>query len=161
MRKIAGLLALILSLSLAGCVPSEEVTISDPWVRASEFSASAGGMTGVFMQITNNKSEAITLVGGKTDSAAMVEIHEMAMIDDEMKMQRLDGGLVIQPGETAVLEMGGYHVMLMNLKKPITAGDVLSLTLDFEGAEDVELKNLIAKPSEGGDEEYHSEEMNH
>jgi copper(I)-binding protein len=161
MKKIATLIALFLGLSLTGCAPSEEVTISNPWVRASEFSSSTGGMTGVFMEITNNKSEPITLVGGKTDAASMVEIHEMAMIDDEMKMQKLDGGLVIQPGETAVLEMGGYHVMLMGLKKPITAGDVVSLTLDFEGAEDIELKNLIAKPSEGGDEEYHSEEMNH
>jgi copper(I)-binding protein len=118
-------------------------------------------MTGVFMEITNNKSEPITLVGGTSAAAGMVEIHEMAMIDDEMKMQKLDGGLVIQPGETAVLEMGGYHVMLMDLVNPILAGDVVSVTLDFEGAEDIELKDLVAKPSEGGDEEYHSEEMNH
>lgn len=161
MKKIAAVVALFSSLALAGCAPSEEVTISNPWIRASEYSDHQGGMTGVFMEITNNKSEPITLVGGTSAAAGMVEIHEMAMIDDEMKMQKLDGGLVIQPGETAVLEMGGYHVMLMDLVNPILAGDVVSVTLDFEGAEDIELKELVAKPSEGGDEEYHSEEMNH
>jgi copper(I)-binding protein len=160
-KRIAAVLALGIALTLSGCAPTEDVTISNPWVRASEYSDHVGGMTGVFMEITNNKSEPVTLVGGAAKLANLVEIHEMAMIGDELKMQKLENGLVIQPGETAVLEMGGYHVMLMDLKQAILAGDVVSLTLDFEGAEDIQLKDLVAKPSEGGDEEYHSEEMDH
>jgi len=51
--------------------------------------------------------------------------------------------------------------MLMDLNKAIVAGDVLSVTLDFEGAEDVTLTDLVAKPSDGGDESYHEEDHNH
>jgi copper(I)-binding protein len=49
----------------------------------------------------------------------------------------------------------------MNLNKAIVAGDVLSVTLDFEGTEDVTLTDLVAKPSDGGDETYHDENMDH
>lgn len=149
--------------TLAGCAqPGPEVAIIDPWVRASEYSAAAGGMTGMFMEIENNSDHTITLLGGVTDAAAVVEIHEMALVDNEMVMQKLDGGLEIPAGQTAVLEMGGNHVMLMGLNAPIVAGDKVSITLDFEGTEDITLTDLVAKPAEGGDEPYHSEtEMDH
>lgn len=149
--------------ALAGCTqPGPEVSIIDPWVRASEYSAAAGGMTGMFLEIENNSGQSITLVGATTDAAKMVEIHEMAMVDNEMVMQKLEGGLEIPAGQTAVLEMGGNHVMLMDLTEPIVAGDKVTITLDFEGADDVTLTDVVAKPSDGGDEPYHSEsDMDH
>lgn len=155
--------AAIFSLTaLAGCAqPGPDVAIIDPWVRASEYSAAVGGMTGMFMEIENNSGETITLVGAQTEAAAMVEIHQTAMVDGEMVMQKIEGGLEIPAGQTAVLEMGGNHVMLMGLNAPIVAGDKVSITLDFEGTDDVTLTDLIAKPAEGGDEPYHSDsEMN-
>jgi copper(I)-binding protein len=120
-----------------------------------------GGMTGVFFEVKNNSSETITLVGGSAEIAGKVEIHEIVMSGGEMVMQQKDGGISIEPGQTHVLEMGGDHVMLMDLNKAIVAGDVLSVTLDFEGAEDVTLTDLVAKPSDGGDESYHEEDHNH
>lgn len=144
--------------ALAGCTqPGPEVAIIDPWVRASEYSDEIGGMTGMFMEIENNSDQTITLVGGTTELAGFVEIHEMAMVDNEMVMQKLDGGLEIPAGQTAVLEMGGDHVMLMDLTAPIMPGDKVTITLDFEGTDDITLTDLVAKPSEGGDEPYHSE----
>ena len=119
-------------------------------------------MTGMFLEIENNSGETITLVGATTDAAAIVEIHEMAMVDSEMVMQKLEGGLEIPAGQTAVLEMGGNHIMLMGLNAPIEAGDKISITLDFEGTDDVILTDVVAKPADGGDEPYHSEsEMDH
>lgn len=149
--------------ALSGCSnPGPDVSIIDPWVRASEFSAAAGGMTGMFLEIENNSDKTITLIGGTTVAANVVEIHEMAMIDGEMVMQLLDGGLEIPAGQTAVLEMGGNHVMLMDLTNPIVAGDKVSITLDFEGTDDVVLTDVMAKPAEGGDEPYHSDsDMDH
>lgn len=148
---------------LSGCSnPGPDVSIIDPWLRASDFSAAAGGMTGMFLEIENNSDQTITLIGASTAAANVVEIHEMAMIDGEMVMQNLDGGLEIPAGQTAVLEMGGNHVMLMDLTNPIGAGDKVSITLDFEGTDDVVLTDVMAKPAEGGDEPYHSDsEMDH
>jgi copper(I)-binding protein len=148
-------------LVLTGCASTPAVEISDPWVRASDYSDHVGGMTGVFFEVKNNSSETITLVGGSAEIAGKVEIHEIVMSGGEMVMQQKDGGISIEPGQTHVLEMGGDHVMLMDLNKAIVAGDVLSVTLDFEGAEDVTLTDLVAKPSDGGDETYHEEDHNH
>lgn len=159
--KALALAAVLPLLVLTGCTQPAAVEISDPWVRASDYSDHVGGMTGVFMKIKNNGSETITLVGGSAELAGMVEVHEVVMQDGEMVMQKIEGGISIEPGTTHVLEMGGDHVMLMNLKQAILAGDKVSVTLDFDGAEDVTLTDLVAKPSEGGDETYHNEDMNH
>lgn len=155
---LAASTAMISIAALSGCTqPGPDISIIDPWVRASEYSDEVGGMTGMFMEIENNSDQTITLVGGSAELAGVVEIHEMAMVDSEMVMQKLEGGLEIPAGQTAVLEMGGNHVMLMDLKAPIMPGDKVTITLDFEGTDDVTLTDLVAKPSEGGDEPYHSE----
>jgi copper(I)-binding protein len=158
LRRAALVAAIAPLLILTGCASTPAVEISNPWVRASDYSDHVGGMTGVFFEVKNNSSETITLVGGSAEIAEMVEIHEIVMSGGEMVMQQKDGGISIEPGQTHVLEMGGDHVMLMNLKQAIVAGDVLSVTLDFEGTEDVTLTDLVAKPSDGGDESYHNEE---
>lgn len=164
-RKILMALAVLPLLVLTGCTQMEDsetqavtAEIANPWVRASEFSDHVGGMTGVFMEITNPGTEPITLIGGSSEISSTVEIHEVVLKDDAMVMQPKAGGITIMPGATHVLEMGGDHVMLMNLKKAIAAGDLVTVTLDFEGAEDITLEGLVAKSSDGGDEHYHSGE---
>jgi copper(I)-binding protein len=58
-----------------------------------------------------------------------------------------------------VLEPGGNHLMLMMLNSDVLAGSSIEVLFDFEGAADITLSDVIGKPAEGGDEEYHSEEM--
>jgi copper(I)-binding protein len=156
MKKFA--LLAVAALMLSGCASTPEVEFTGSWVKSSDMSV-VGGMTAVFGTITNNTNEDITLVGGTVAEANVVEIHEMAMSGGEMVMQKIEGGLVIPAGETAVLEPGGNHVMLMDLNTDIVAGDSISVTLDFDGAEDLTIDGIMAKPTEGGDEDYHSEDM--
>ena len=118
-----------------------------------------GGMSAVYGTITNNTDKDVTLIGGKTSVAGVVEVHEMAMMDGQMQMQAIEGGLVIPAGQSAVLEPGGNHLMLMMLQSDIVAGQTISVTFDLEGAEDITFNDIIAKPSEGGDESYHEGEM--
>ena len=156
-KKLIAIFALIFAtLSFSGCAPEATnelpktgIIIEDAWVRASEYSAKAGGMTGIFAKITNNGDKTITLVGGSTDAAMMVQTHEVV----NGMMQEKKGGIVIKPGETVILEPGGLHIMIMNITKPIVAGDKMSITVKFEGAEPQTL-DLVAKDSQGGDEEY-------
>ena len=155
MKKIALLLAAVLA--LAGCASTPQVEISDTWVKSGEMSM-VGGMTAVYGTITNNTDKDIVLVGGATEVANIVEVHEMAMVGGEMVMQPIQGGLVIPAGESAVLEPGGNHLMLMDLAKAVMAGDTISVTFDLEGADDITIDGVMAKPAEGGDENYHSEE---
>jgi copper(I)-binding protein len=106
-------------------------------------------MTGIFGKFTNNGTTDVTLVGGETEIAKMVQVHEVV---DGM-MQEKKGGIVIKPGETVTLEPGGLHIMIMNITKPIVAGDRMSITIKFDGA-DAQTLELVAKDSAGGDEEY-------
>lgn len=155
MRKIA-LLLLALPI-LAGCAPTPAITTADLWVKSSEMSTQ-GGMTAVYGTLTNNSSQDIVLVGGATEIAGVVEVHEMAMVDGDMVMQPIEGGLVIPAGQSVVLEPGGNHLMLMMLTGDLVAGQEISVTFDFDGADDLTVDGIVAKPAEGGDEEYHSGE---
>lgn len=149
---LAPLMILALVLSAAGCAPAEagKVEVTGAWVRASEFSDHAGGMTGVFMEITNNTDKAVTLIGGTSDIAPMVETHQVV----DGVMSKKEGGIEIKPGETVVLEPGGLHVMLMGLTEAIVVGTKVNLTLKFDGAADIVLPEMLAKTSASGDEEY-------
>jgi copper(I)-binding protein len=156
-KKLIAIFALIFAtLSFSGCAPEATnelpktgIIIEDVWVRASEYSAEAGGMTGVFAKITNRGNGTITLVGGSTDAAKMVQTHDVV---DGM-MEEMKDGIDIHVGQTLPLEPGGKHIMLMNLTKPIVVGDKITFTFKFEGA-DSQTFTLTAKESEGGDETY-------
>ncbi|MFM2024768.1 MAG: hypothetical protein RLZZ56_781, partial [Actinomycetota bacterium] len=85
LKKLIAIFAVLFAtVSITGCAPEATnelpktgIIIEDAWVRASEYSAEAGGMTGIFAKITNNGDKTITLVGGSTDAAMMVQTHEV------------------------------------------------------------------------------------
>jgi hypothetical protein len=155
LRKFA--LILFTLLVLAGCSAQGEGRASDLWVKSSEMST-IGGVSAVYGTLTNNTTNDIVLIDGQTDLAGIVEVHEMAMINGELKMQQIAGGLLIPAGQSIQLEPGGNHLMLMQLTKDLLAGEEISVTFSFEGADDLVVDRILAKPAEGGDEEYHSSE---
>ena len=131
----------------------DDIHLENGWVRVSETTAEAGGMTGAFVEIANHTANDVTLVGGSSPSAMMVEVHEVVMVEGQMKMQAKDGGIVIKAGETTILEPGGLHIMLMGLKAPLLGGETVALTLDFDDADDITVE-WPAKASLAGDESY-------
>ena len=106
---------------------SAQVTITDPWVRGTVPQQKASGL---FMQI--DAAQDVRLLGGSSPVAGVVEVHEMAMEGDVMKMRALKNGLEIAKGRTMALKPGGYHVMLMELKQQLKGGDTVPVTLTFE-----------------------------
>ena len=118
-----------------------QVSVKDPWVRATVPQQMA---TGAFMQITSPADS--RLVEVRSASAGTVEIHEMKLEDNVMKMRAVEG-IVLPAGKTVELKPGGYHVMLMDLKAQVKTGDSVPLTLVFEGRdkkrETVEIKAAV------------------
>lgn len=108
--------------------PANTVQVHDAWARATIASQSA---TGAFMKLT--APTAMRLVEVRTPAAGVAEVHEMKLDGDVMRMRAL-GALALPAGQTVELKPGGYHVMLMDLKAPVKAGDSVPLTLVFEGA---------------------------
>src|SRR5262249_61310279 len=84
------------------------------------------------------------LPGGSLIAAGRMEIHEMATVDGVMKMRPLAAGLEIKPGETVELKPGSFHMMFMELKAPLTAGQPVKGTLVFEKAGTIEIEYAVA-----------------
>ena len=114
-------------LTLASLAVQAQVRVKEPWVRATVAQQKA---TGAFMQITS--TEPVRLVEVKSDAAKIVEIHEMRMDGDRMMMKAVSG-LDLVPGKPLELKPGSYHVMLIDVVKPVNAGDKVPLTLVVEG----------------------------
>jgi copper(I)-binding protein len=104
------------------------VKVEDAWVRGTVASQKA---TGAFMRLTSSANA--RLVAVQSPVAGVVEIHEMAMDKDVMKMRQIPG-LELAAGKAVELKPGGYHVMLMDLKQAMKAGDSVPITLVFEDA---------------------------
>lgn len=118
-----------------------QVSVADPWVRATVPQQKA---TGAFMSITSTKGG--RLVDAKSPVAGVVEIHEMKMENNMMKMRAV-AGIELPPGKAVALAPSGYHVMLMDLKQPMKEGDAVPITLTIEDKdkkrETVEVKAVV------------------
>jgi copper(I)-binding protein len=115
--------------------------------------APMSGTAAAFMTITNSGAEADRLLGGSTDVAQVVEVHEMAQDNGMMRMQPLPEGLEIPAGGEVLLESGGLHLMLIGLTRDLVPGSSYALTLEFEQAGEVEIDVAVqpAAPSGAGE----------
>ena len=120
-------IALTLAALALGAAAHAQVSVKDAWVRATVPQQKA---TGAFMQIVS--AQDARLVEARSPAAGIVEIHEMAMVDQVMKMRAVPG-LALPAGKMVELKPGGYHVMLMDLKGQVKDGDQVPLTLVVEG----------------------------
>lgn len=102
------------------------ISVTDAWVRATMPGQPVGS---AYMQIQSDADA--RLVGVSSSVVPRVEVHEMKMDGDVMRMREVKA-VDLPKGKTVSLEPGGFHIMLMNLKKPIAAGDVIPLTLVIE-----------------------------
>jgi len=112
-------------------VRAGDLVITQAWSRATPGGAKIGGG---YLTIENKGSAPDRLIGGSSDVAGKIEVHEMAMSDGVMMMRPLDKGLTIDPGKTVRLAPGGYHLMMFDLKGPLKQGDKFPVTLEFEKA---------------------------
>ena len=111
---------------LGSSLACAEVTIADPWVRAT---VPAQKATGAFMQMTSTTN--VKLVAAQSPVANVVEIHEMKMDNNVMKMRQISG-LDLAAGKTVELKPGSYHIMLLELKQQVREGDAVPVSLVFE-----------------------------
>ncbi|WP_435751265.1 copper chaperone PCu(A)C [Thauera sp. AutoDN2] len=116
--------ALLLAASLS--VSAQQLTVTEPWVRATVPQQKA---TGAFMHLRSDAD--VRLVAAESPVAGVVEIHEMSMQNDVMKMSPISG-LDLPAGQDVELKPGGYHVMLMDLRQQVKVGDEVPLRLVIE-----------------------------
>ena len=115
------------ALTLLGAVALAQTSVKNPWVRGTVAQQKASG---AFMQITSATGG--KLVSVSSPVAGIAEVHEMAMEGNTMRMRALPS-LALPAGQAVELKPGGYHVMLMDLKQTLNAGDMVPLSLVIEG----------------------------
>lgn len=103
------------------------IDVGNPWVRATVAQQKA---TGAFMQLQSARDS--RLVSASSPLTPNVEVHEMAMQDNVMKMRQVPA-IELPAGKAVDLKPGGYHIMLMNLTQTVKEGETVPLTLVFEG----------------------------
>lgn len=146
--------AAVLAGAAGGAFAQASVTVTDAWVRATVPQQKA---TGAFMQLRAAGDS--RFVAASSPLTPVVEIHEMAMDGDVMRMRQVPS-IELPAGKDVQLKPGGYHLMLMNLKAQVKEGDTVPLTLVFEGKdgkrETVEVKapvkalNSAGRPAAAG-----------
>ena len=116
-------------------VTTNAIKIENAYVRAT---APGQQVAGGFMKI-ENKGAADQLVSASSPVAGEVQLHEMSMDGNVMKMRQVKD--IAVPANGAVeLKPGGYHLMFLNLKGPFNAGQTVPVKLKFAKAGEVEVK---------------------
>jgi copper(I)-binding protein len=104
------------------------LTVSQPWSRPAQ-----AGMNGVgFFTVANAGKTPVILKRVESAAAAKVEMHQSSMAGGVMSMRRRDDGIVVPAGGQVAFAPGGYHLMLLGLKRTQGPGQKLSVTLVFD-----------------------------
>lgn len=129
-RLIAPFLFSLSALALAQ--PAAPVKVDQAWLRPS---VQGQATTGAYMTLT--AAEPLTLIGASSPAAGSVELHQMQMQGDVMRMRPVDT-LALAPNRPVQLAPGGYHLMLMQPRTPFRTGTQVPLTLRFRDAKGAE-----------------------
>jgi len=121
------------------------ISVTDAWARAT---MPGQQVSGAYMRIQSDADA--RLVSVSSPAVPRVEVHEMKMDGEVMRMREVKA-IDLPKGKTVSLEPGGFHIMLMNLPKPIAAGEVIPLTLTIESGgkqQTVEVKAEARAPNQ-------------
>ncbi len=129
---------------------SRYIFISDAWVQAMP---PIQKTTAAYMVIRNNAPKEVILQSASSDIAGATEIHQMSAMNGMMNMAMVTDVHIPAQGKV-ILQPGGFHIMLINLKKPVNKGDSIPLTLHFQGGSNVSV-NVLVKLSEKEDNGDH------
>ena len=146
-RLILSIIATVVALPLYAA----NFKVEDAWVRATAPGQPVGG---AFMKLTSDTNA--QLVGASSPVAGMVQVHMMKMQDGVMIMREMKS-LPLPKGKTVELAPGGYHIMLMELKQPLKAGEHVPITLKVKAGKKIQNVEVNAEVHDmmGGEESQH------
>lgn len=146
-RLILSIIATVVALPLYAA----NLKVEDAWARATAPGQPVGG---AFMKLTSDTNA--QLVGASSPVAGRVQVHMMKMQDGVMIMREMKS-LPLPKGKTVELAPGGYHIMLMELKQPLKAGEHVPITLKVKADKKIQNVEVNAEVHDmmGGEESQH------
>jgi copper(I)-binding protein len=148
MRSFVRTIVLVAA-ALGAAIAQAQVGVSGAWVRGT---VEGQKTSGAFMQLRS--ADGAVLVRAESPVAGIVEIHEMRMEGNTMRMRPVSK-LELPAGQPVDLKPGGYHIMLMNLKAPLRRGESVPIKLTFRGKDgkpqEVEVRAEVRDLTAGGE----------
>ena len=109
--------------------------VKDAYARSARPNAPTGA---AFMMLMNTTDTDVKIIGVRSEVAKRVELHtHIDKGEGVMQMTQIEGGISIPAGESHMLKRGGDHVMLMGLNDSLVDGETITITFEFENAEDL------------------------
>ncbi len=123
-------------------VKAGQLTIEHPWARPTLGKAPNSA---AYMKITNHGGTPDKLVGVKSDVANDAQMHMVEKQREVMRMRQVKGGITVPAKASVELKPGGYHIMLLDLRRKLSKGDMFDMTLQFEHQGEVPVQVKIEK----------------
>lgn len=143
--------------SPAAAQPVQGVTVNDiaihrPWARETAPAQTVGGG---FVTLANKGSLEDRLISAEASVAGQVQLHTMIMDSGIMRMRQVQDGIRIPAKGTVTLRPGGFHLMFMQLKRPLRQGESFPVTLHFQRAGRITVRFAVqsissSAPTEAG-----------
>ncbi len=137
MRRLLFTAAFLASAHAYGQTPG--IRADQPWARATAPQQKVGG---AYVTLTSPVDD--RLMGASSPAAGRAGVHEMIMDGQVMRMREQKDGIALPAGKPVALTPGGYHIMLMDLHKPLVAGQVITVQLRFQHAPPMDLDVKVA-----------------
>ena len=132
-----------------------DLVVRHPYAAPSMAGAQNGAV--YFKGIHNKGKTPDQLIGARSDVSQSVQMHEMRMDSNVMRMKEMSA-IDIPAGEEVVFARGqaqGYHLMLLGLKQPLKDGDRFPLWLTFKQAGEVKVEVSVQTPKAAAQAEEH------
>jgi copper(I)-binding protein len=101
-----------------------------------------------YMTIKNNGTADDKLLGVTSSISGSTMVHQTVVDDKGVASMDMIDALVIPAGKSVTLKPGGTHIMLMDLKEPVTGKEKIELDLKFENAGEMKIEAPVKKLSE-------------
>lgn len=121
---------------------ADQVEVHQPYVRLAPPNAPAAG---AFMVIRNTGSKDVKVVKADNPASRVTELHTHLNEAGVMKMRQVPA-IEIKAGGEALLQPGGLHIMLIDLKAPMQEGDNIAITLGFDDGSSKQVDAKVMRP---------------
>jgi copper(I)-binding protein len=148
LRGLLRLAAAVILFATASAHAEGKLSVFDAWIRAAPPDAR---MLAGYATLKNTGDTPIKLLTVQSDAFRQSSIHETVIEHDVTKMRELPR-LDLAPGATIEMKPGGRHLMLLDPRHPIVAGDKIHMVFLLMDGTRVETYFDVIAPQAAGDD---------
>lgn len=148
----AGALLLLLAAQLpATALAAGKLVVENAWIRTAP---PAAPMRAGYATLRNAGDAPLRIRGARSEAFGDVSLHATQIENGVARMRELDG-LNLAPGESATLEPGGKHLMLMQPHGELGPGAKAEVTFEIDDGSSTAAEFSVREAPAAGHDEHH------